>query len=61
VEILWNIDKNKLLLETRQISFDMVLDKIVNNDFLGPEINPSRKTNCGLLFIFMGIHLLCHS
>jgi len=32
MKILWNTDKNCLLMETRNISFEMVLDKIIQND-----------------------------
>lgn len=43
MEIHWSTEKNDLLISTRKVSFEMVLDKIVKGDFIGPEINPTRK------------------
>lgn len=36
-------EKNLILKDTHHISFEMVLDKIIQNDFIGPEINPQKK------------------
>lgn len=54
MEILWNTEKNKLLMETRQVSFDMVVDKIIENDFIGPEVNPSRNDQFRIIVHFDG-------
>ena len=54
MEILWNAEKNALLMETRQVSFEMVLDKIINGDFIGPEIHPTRKDQFRIIVDFEG-------
>jgi len=54
MEILWNNEKNKLLLETRSVSFEMVLEKISSGDFIGPEINPSHNGQYRILVYFKG-------
>ena len=54
MEILWNKEKNELLKETRGISFEMVLDKITKQDFIGPEINPSRTNQLRIIVFFEG-------
>ncbi len=41
--VLWNPDKSRDLLKDRNVSFEMVFEKILSNDFLGPQLNPSRK------------------
>ena len=54
MEVLWNSEKNHLLMETRQVSFEMVLEKILNNDFIGPQVNPSRKDQYRIIVYFNG-------
>jgi len=36
------IGKNKILIQSRGVSFETVLERILSQDFLGPEENPSR-------------------
>jgi len=54
MEIYWNNAKNQFLMETRQVSFNMVLDKIIKNDFFGPEMNPSRNGQFRIIVHFEG-------
>jgi uncharacterized DUF497 family protein len=54
MEIQWNSDKNHILMETRQVSFEMVLEKILQNDFIGPQVNPSRKDQYRIIVYFNG-------
>jgi len=54
MEILWNPEKNRLLMKTRSISFEMVLDKIMSGDFTGPEQNPSRENQFRIIVSFKG-------
>lgn len=43
MEIRWNEDKNQLLKETRNVSFEQVEEQIAKGDFIGPEDNPARE------------------
>ncbi|HQC27420.1 MAG TPA: toxin [Treponemataceae bacterium] len=52
MEVLWNPDKNHLLMKTRGVSFEMVLEKILQNDFIGPQVNPSRKDQYRIIVYF---------
>lgn len=54
MQIHWNPDKNRLLLETRNVCFEMVLDKILENDFIGPEIHPRRANQYRIIVTFDG-------
>jgi len=54
MDIRWNPEKNKLLMETRQVSFEMVVDKIIAGDFIGPEQNPTRMGQFRLIVHFNG-------
>ena len=54
MEILWDLEKNLLLLKSRSVSFEMVLDKISTGDFLGPEQNPSRLHQYSIIVEFDG-------
>ena len=54
MEIFWNTEKNTLLMETRHVSFEMVLDKIVKKDFIGPELNPARNDQFRIIVHFDG-------
>ena len=51
MEIIWNPEKNKTLWETRKVCFEMVLDKIRELDFQGPEENPARKEQYRIIVI----------
>jgi hypothetical protein len=42
MEVQWNPEKNRVLLQTRGVCFEMVLEKILTEDFLGPQENPAR-------------------
>jgi uncharacterized DUF497 family protein len=42
MEILWEESKNELLKSSRGVSFEMVVQKIIEHDFIGPEHNPDR-------------------
>jgi hypothetical protein len=52
MDILWNPEENKILLETRGICFEMVLEKIVQGDFIGPEINTKRENQYRIIVFF---------
>lgn len=52
--VRWSPEKNKLLLETRGLCFEMVLEKISEGDFLGPEVNPARTNQYRLIVFFDG-------
>lgn len=54
MEIFWNAEKNTLLLETRGVSFEMVVLKILGNDFIGPEKNPVRDNQFRIIVHFDG-------
>ncbi len=43
MEIEWNCEKNRLLKETRNVSFEEVLAEIKAGRFAGPEKNPARE------------------
>lgn len=43
MKIEWNEEKNELLKETRNVSFEEVLEEISKGSFIGPEENPARK------------------
>jgi len=52
MEVQWNPEKNRVLLQTRGVCFEMVLEKILTEDFLGPQENPARPgQQCVLLRI----------
>ena len=52
VEIRWNAEKNRELLQYRGVCFEMVLDKIVSGDFVGPQENPVRADQLRILVLF---------
>ncbi|NCN04738.1 MAG: toxin [Spirochaetales bacterium] len=52
MEVLWDPVKNDILLETRGVSFPMVLEKILTNDFRGPETNPARDNQYRIIVYF---------
>jgi hypothetical protein len=54
VEVLWNSEKNKTLQETRNVCFEMVLEKILEEDFIGPELNPARPGQYRIIVFFGG-------
>ena len=54
MEILWDAGKNKLLLETRNVCFEMVLEKILEGNFSGPEANPVRNDQFRIIVVFEG-------
>lgn len=43
MKIEWNAEKNELLKQTRNVSFEQVMEEIENGRFLGPENNPARE------------------
>ena len=43
MKIEWNEEKNELLKETRNVSFEEVLEEINKGSFIGPEENLTRK------------------
>ena len=43
MKLRWNPEKNELLKKTRNVSFEQVAEKILQQDFLGPVKNPSRE------------------
>ena len=52
-EIRWNEEKNQLLKLQRGISFDDILDKIINNEIIGRKIHHnSDKYSKQEIFIF---------
>lgn len=54
MEILWNSEKNEILKNSRNVSFEMVLEKIAKNDFIGPEVHPSRRDQFRIIVHFDG-------
>ncbi len=54
MEIYWNAEKNAILLETRGVSFERVVLKILGNDFIGPEKNPVRDNQYRIIVYFDG-------
>ncbi|CAA6810898.1 MAG: Ribonuclease toxin, BrnT, of type II toxin-antitoxin system [uncultured Campylobacterales bacterium] len=50
-KINWNEEKNKLLKETRNISFEEVLNLIENKNILSIEENPSSNFNNQKCFV----------
>jgi hypothetical protein len=57
MEVFWNSEKNIdffLELETRGVSFEMVLEKIIQGDFRGPEIHPTRENQFRSIVFFEG-------
>ena len=54
MEILWNPEKNKALMKARAVSFEMVLAKILQGDFFGPEQNPARDSQYRIIVRFDG-------
>jgi hypothetical protein len=42
MEVVWDDAKNELLKRNRGVSFEMVVEKIVEQEFIGPEHNPGR-------------------
>jgi hypothetical protein len=52
MEVRWNSEKNSLLLETRNLCFEMVLEKIMQGDFIGPEMNPARDNQYRIIVLF---------
>ena len=43
MDIIWNRDKNDLLKLTRNISFEEISEKIINEEYIDIIENPSRK------------------
>lgn len=54
MEISWDLEKNKFLMETRNICFEMILDKIIDGDFIGPEMNPARDNQYRIIVLLNG-------
>ena len=52
MEINWDTSKNMKLLETRKVCFEMVVEKILEGDFLGPEENPARPKQYRIIVWF---------
>ncbi len=42
-QINWNEEKNQLLQLQRGISFEMVLEKLLNGDILGRKFHPNKE------------------
>ena len=45
MKILWSEEKNDLLKETRNVSFEQVVEEIEAGRFTKPQTNPSRPIN----------------
>lgn len=41
--IRWNEEKNQLLILQRKLSFEMVLDKLANQEILAKQSHPDKK------------------
>jgi uncharacterized DUF497 family protein len=54
MEVSWNSEKNRLLLKNRGVCFEMVMEKIIQGDFRGPEIHPSRENQFRIIVFFQG-------
>ena len=54
MKLLWNEEKNKLLKETRGVSFDDVVDEIAEGRFIGPETNPAREGQKRIIVLIDG-------
>lgn len=51
MEVRWNTEKNRELLKSRGVCFEMVLEKIVTGDFIGPQKNPVRTDQMRILVL----------
>jgi hypothetical protein len=54
MEASWNSEKNRLLLKNRGVCFEMVMEKIIQGDFRGPEIHPIRENQFRIIVFFQG-------
>lgn len=43
MKIEWNAEKNELLKQTRNVSFEQVAEEIEKGRFIGPAKNPTRE------------------